>query len=65
MRRFAPADIAEIKDAEAEVGRNMFRPHRHMGAKGIEEVMRWAHSDRGKFVPEPEPETCNSGWCEQ
>lgn len=65
MRRFSDADILEIEAAETDVGKNMFRPHRHMGAKGIRQVMRWAHSERGKYVPEPERETCNSGWCEQ
>lgn len=65
MRRFSEADILEIEEAEAEIGKTMFRPHRHMGAKGIRQVVRWAHSERGKYIPEPEPETCNSGWCEQ
>jgi hypothetical protein len=65
MRRFTEADIAEIKSAEIEIGRNMYRPHRHMGAEGIEEVIRWARSERGQYVPESEIETCNSGWCEQ
>lgn len=65
MRRFSEADIAEIESAEAEIGRPMYRPHRHMGATGIREVIRWAQSARGKYVPEPERETCNSGWCEQ
>lgn len=65
MRRFSEADIQEIADAEAEIGRPMYRPHRHMGATGIAEVIRWAHSARGKYEPEPEAETCNSGWCEQ
>lgn len=65
MRRFDEADILEIEAAEDEIGRPMFRPHRHMGATGIHEVIRWANSDRGKYVPEPERETCNSGWCEQ
>lgn len=65
MRRFAEDDILEIEDSEGEIGKNMFRPHRHMGAKGIRQVIRWALSERGKYVREPEPETCNSGWCEQ
>lgn len=65
MRRFSEPDILEILDAETEVGRPMYRPHRHMGATGIREVIRWAHSERGKYEPEPAAETCNSGWCEQ
>jgi len=65
MRRFSESDIRVIEAAEAEIGHTMYRPHRHMGAKGIREVIRWAHSERGKYEPEPEVEACNSGWCEQ
>jgi len=49
MRRFTDNDWAAIKEAEAEVGRNMFRPHRHMGASGADEVRKWALSERGKY----------------
>jgi len=55
----------------------MFRPKDRMGAQGIREVIRWAHSSRGNFVPlqrlsggpQTEKETdardgCDSGWCE-
>lgn len=31
--------------------RTLFRPHRHMGAVGIREVKKWAHSPRGKYRP--------------
>lgn len=64
MRRFSEGDIREIEAAENEIGRTMYRPHRHMGATGIREVIRWAHSERGKYTPEAEKEICNSGWCE-
>ena len=30
--------------------RTLFRPHRHMGAVGIREIKKWAHSPRGKYV---------------
>ncbi len=57
MQRFTDADWAEIRDAEAEIGKPMYRPKRHMGARGADEVRRWANSPRGKFVPrEPEPD---------
>lgn len=65
MRRFSEGDIAEIEEIEGEIGRPMYRPHRHMGATGIREVIRWAQSERGKYNREIEQETCNSGWCEQ
>jgi len=29
--------------------RTIFRPHRHMGAVGIREVVKWAHAGRGKY----------------
>ncbi len=31
--------------------RTFFRPHRHMGAVGIREVVKWAHSKRGAYRP--------------
>ncbi len=63
--RYTPADIAEIGTLESEVGKNMFRPHRHMGAKGIAEVIRWANSERGKYEAPEEPQTaCDAAWCE-
>ena len=65
FQRYAESDIVQIEGIEAKVGKNMFRPHRHMGAKGIREVIRWAHSPRGKYEVEPEAETCNAAWCEQ
>ena len=66
LMRFDEADAATIEALEAEVGKTMFRPHRHMGAKGIREVVRWANSPRGKFEPADEPAPiCDSLWCEQ
>jgi len=56
--------MIEIDDLEEEVGKPMFRPHRHMGAKGIREVLRWAHSDRGKYeAPEEQQAACDAAWC--
>lgn len=75
LQRFTEADIAEIEALEDEMGitrngkpRTMFRPHRHMGAVGIREVVKWAHSARGEYGKEPdEPEAdlfnCQPGWC--
>lgn len=54
MREFTDADWQAIKDLETEVGQTMYRPHRHMGAKGADEVRKWANSERGKYEP-PEP----------
>ncbi|WP_223477700.1 phosphoadenosine phosphosulfate reductase family protein [Oricola indica] len=77
MRQFTDADWKEIAAAEAEIGKTMFRPHRHMGAKGASEVRKWANSERGKYRP-PDPNDakppddlpdedlsgCKPGWCE-
>jgi 3'-phosphoadenosine 5'-phosphosulfate sulfotransferase (PAPS reductase)/FAD synthetase len=56
--------------------RTLFRPHRHMGAVGVREVIRWAHSKRGLFAPEDHSDGlekwddedlgssgCEAGWC--
>lgn len=65
MIRFTETDIAEIEALEAEIGRPMYRPHRHLGATGIREVIKWAHSARGKYEPPLENnEACNAAWCE-
>lgn len=53
--RFTPEDVAEIKALEDEIGRPMYRPHRHMGATGIDEMKKWAESARGEYRPPDEP----------
>ena len=62
-----PDRIAEIAALESDLGytskgkpRTMFRPYRHMGAIGIEEVIKWALSGRGGYEP---PSGCDSGMC--
>lgn len=77
MRRFTDADWQDIADAEAEIGKTMYRPHRHMGAKGAAEVRRWANSPRGQYkppnpadaippddLPDEDATGCKPGWCE-
>lgn len=54
MQRFTDADWQAVAEVEASVGKTFFRPHRHMGAKGADEVRAWANSPRGKYRP-PEP----------
>lgn len=59
-----PGTTAKVDALEIEIGRPLFRPHRHMGAKGIHEVLRWAESERGKFVPpEEDISGCETGFC--
>lgn len=55
-------DVVKAEEVEREVQdrfgptpkgklRTIFRPHRHMGATGVREVIRWANSARGKYRP--------------
>lgn len=62
-------DITQIEQVEEAAGmtrkghpRVMFRPHNYMGAIGIREVVKWAHSARGEFRP-TERAACDSGFC--
>jgi hypothetical protein len=77
MKRFTENDWTEILEAEAEVGKTMYRPHRHMGAKGANEVRKWANSARGAYkppnpadaippddLPDEDATGCKPGWCE-
>lgn len=61
FRHLSEADIDKVRRNEQETGRNMFRPHRFKGAAGIDEVMRWARSDRGQY--QPACSGCDSGMC--
>jgi 3'-phosphoadenosine 5'-phosphosulfate sulfotransferase (PAPS reductase)/FAD synthetase len=77
MLRFTDNDWRGIAEAEQEIGKTMYRPHRHMGAKGADEMRKWANSPRGKYRP-PDPSDaippddlpdedvtgCKPGWCE-
>lgn len=78
LRRAKPRDIDRVRALEAAVGRPMFNPAKFQGAQGIDEVKRWADSERGKFVPltgsvppysdieaimDAEPPTCEDAWC--
>lgn len=46
-----PDHIDRVRALEKHCGRPMFDPKGKMGAVGIDEVMRWAASERGKFRP--------------
>jgi 3'-phosphoadenosine 5'-phosphosulfate sulfotransferase (PAPS reductase)/FAD synthetase len=61
LRMLPLVDIEKVRRKELEMGLNMFRPHRMMGAKGIDEAMKWANSGRGEYEP---PGECDSGMCE-
>jgi hypothetical protein len=82
--RWDADDIAQIRRIETKMGFSskgkpctMFRPSKFMGATGIDEIVKWAHSPRGKYKP-PQPqmiepldieqeegEPCDSAWCDR
>lgn len=73
IRMLTEDRIALIEKLEEEMGytskgkkRTFFRPYRHMGAIGIREVVKWAHSKRGKYKPPVQLGDgvgCDSGMC--
>jgi 3'-phosphoadenosine 5'-phosphosulfate sulfotransferase (PAPS reductase)/FAD synthetase len=64
FRTLDQVDIDKVRRIEADTGLTMFRPHRFHGAKGIDEVLRWAWSDRGQYNREQsELFGCDSGMC--
>jgi len=52
FRRLSAFDVRKTEDLEALVGRTMFRPYRHNGAKGIRQVIEWAKYSEGQFDPD-------------
>ena len=68
LRRVTEERVAEIEGLErrcaADGSRTMFRPAAYAGARGVREVMRWAHSERGAYRAEHDDEAdCDSGFC--
>lgn len=62
------SQIEKVRKLESEVGRNMFKPSRSMGAEGIDEVMEWAHSGKGRYSAKQvrmfDNYRCQSGLCD-
>lgn len=65
MRQLTEEDIARVEALEAKVGKTMFRPKRHGGAKGIRKVIAWAYAERGQYNNRQEQmfSQCSSGYC--
>lgn len=68
LQRVTEDRLETIERIEGELGftkkghpRVMFRPYRQMGAMGIRESIKWAHSPRGGY--EPPKGGCSSGYC--
>lgn len=59
------SDIDKVKSLESETNQTMFRVAKKGGARGIEQVIQWAHSGRGRFNPKQENlfTSCSSGYC--
>ena len=49
LRQTPEACVARVRKLEKLTGKTMYAVSRYMGATGIDEVMEWAASDRGKY----------------
>jgi len=73
LKLLTPERVEELAQIEESMGitskgkpRTIFRPYRHMGAIGVREVYRWAHSKRGAYkapVHLAGGSGCDSGMC--
>jgi 3'-phosphoadenosine 5'-phosphosulfate sulfotransferase (PAPS reductase)/FAD synthetase len=65
IRELSQFEIDRVKSLEADTGQTMFRPKKRGGTKGIERVVQWAYSSRGKYDPMQESffNVCSSGYC--
>lgn len=65
LREMSQFEIDRLKTLEGEIGKAMFRPKKHGGAKGVEQVIQWAYSSKGKYDYRQEAlfNTCSSGYC--
>jgi 3'-phosphoadenosine 5'-phosphosulfate sulfotransferase (PAPS reductase)/FAD synthetase len=65
LRMLSQFEIDRLKRLEKDTGKTMFRPKKHGGAKGIEQVIQWAYSNTGKYDVRQESlfNTCSSGYC--
>lgn len=66
LRGLAQSDVEKLANLETDTGKTMFRPKRHGGAKGIEQVIRWANSSPGQYNEAQEDlfaSPCSSGYC--
>lgn len=66
LRRISPRGVERVRALEEATGKVMFRPKAYAGAVGIDEVMRWANSERGQYRPgdgEEKIEGCEDDFC--
>ncbi len=69
LRKTPESQIDKVRQLERLIGKKMFRAYKHQGAFGIDEVMEWAASGRGKYNMNQmrlwnyRGELCPSGLC--
>lgn len=72
IQQIDKADVIKVVNLEDEMGvgersgkpKYMFRPHRMQGAKGFQQVKKWADHGGGKYDPNQEDLFgCDSGFC--
>ena len=65
LRRLTPFEIDRVKRLEEDTGQTMFRVAKKGGARGVEQVIEWAYSSRGRFNAKQETmfSGCSSGYC--
>lgn len=63
LRSLQEEDIKKVESLEERVGKTMFRPARHNGAKGIREVIAWANASPGQYDPRQMSFGCEAGMC--
>lgn len=69
LRNTPESQIEKVRRLERLTGKEMFRAYRHQGAWGIDQVMEWAASGRGKYHKDQmrlwnyKGELCPSGLC--
>ena len=58
-------EIDRLAQLEGDTGQTMFRVKKKGGARGIEQVIQWAYSGRGKFNKDQGTlfNSCSSGYC--
>lgn len=65
FQKLTQFEIDRVKILEADTGQNMFRAKKKGGAVGIEQVIRWEYSGRGRFNKDQAElfSSCSSGFC--
>ena len=68
LRHTPDSQLDKVRLLEKQIGRNMFRPAKHGGAMGIDQIVEWALSPprryrKGQQILFTRAEMCGSGLC--